>query len=69
MQGERELLASPQEIAALISDYQQWYARALSALPGEFREKFTDLYAGGIFIKRIRAFLEASGPLLSVPRF
>jgi hypothetical protein len=61
VQGERELLFSPQQINALISDYQDWYARALMVLPEEFHEKFTDLYAGGLVIKRIKSFLEAPG--------
>lgn len=61
VQGERELLVSPQQINALIGDYHDWYARALAALPEEFHEKFADLYTGGFVIKRIKSFLEAPG--------
>lgn len=61
VQGERELLTSQQEIDALISEYHDWYARALTVLPEEFHEKFIDLYAGGLVIKRIKAFLQAPG--------
>jgi REase_DpnII-MboI len=61
VQGEHELLATPEGIEALISAYQDWYARALGVLPQEFHEKFVDLFEGGLVVKRIKSFLEGPG--------
>jgi hypothetical protein len=66
VQGPRELLADPAEIETLISSYQDWYARALSALPAEFHEKFLDLFEGGMVVKRIKHFLEGPGRVSSL---
>jgi hypothetical protein len=66
VQGPRELIASRQEISGLVSDYQDWYARTLAALPIEFHEKFTDLYEGGTFVKRIKAFLDGPDQVSSL---
>jgi hypothetical protein len=59
IQGSRELSGTRSKIDELIAAYQSWYARALTMLPNELQEKFIDLYEGGVFIKRIKAFLEA----------
>lgn len=59
VQGDQELLVGRQEISSLIADYQTFYARALQVLPPEFHEQFRDLYEGGVFIKRIKSFLES----------
>jgi hypothetical protein len=61
VQGERSLEADPPEIEELVDDYNAWYARALSVIPSELQEKFRDLYEGGVFVKRIKSFLEAPG--------
>lgn len=59
IQGERELLVAKDEIAHLVADYQDFYARALQVLPPELHDQFRDLYEGGFVIKRIKSFLEA----------
>ncbi|MBY8888523.1 hypothetical protein K7472_27315 [Streptomyces sp. PTM05] len=41
--------------------YHSWYARAKRVVPAEDLPKFIDMYEGGDFIKRIKAFL--SSPL------
>lgn len=61
IQGEQELLVGDEDIERLISDYDEWYARALIVLPAEFHEKFVDLYEGGMVIKRIKHFLQTPG--------
>jgi hypothetical protein len=61
VQGEQELLVGDEDIEGLINDYDEWYARALTVLPDEFHEKFIDLYEGGVFVKRIKHFLQAPG--------
>lgn len=61
VQGNGGLLASRDEIDALVDTYHEWYARALKALPLEFHEKFVDLFEGGMVIKRIKHFLEGPG--------
>jgi len=59
VQGDRELLVDKAEIASLVADYQDFYARALQILPPELHDQFRDLYEGGFVIKRIKSFLEA----------
>lgn len=61
VQGERSLRATPEEIAELVDAYNEWFARAQALLPNELQDKFRDLYQGGIFVKRIKTFLEAPG--------
>ena len=61
IQGERALTVGSAEIEELVDDYNSWYARALTVIPAELSEKFQDLYEGGVFIKRIKSFLEAPG--------
>jgi hypothetical protein len=61
VQGDRTLLVDDKGIEALIHAYHEWYAGALAALPEELREKFRDLYEGGFFHPRIKAFLEGLG--------
>jgi hypothetical protein len=59
IQGDQELLVEKSEISGLIADYQEFYARAIRTLPPELHEQFRDLYEGGVFVKRIKSFLEA----------
>jgi hypothetical protein len=66
VQGERELLVDREEIDGLVNAYQEWYARALNALPAKFHEKFVDLYEGGMVIKRIKHFLEGPARISSL---
>jgi hypothetical protein len=61
VQGQRDLIATSDEINELVDTYQRWFVRALSVLPEELHDKFRDLYEGGFVVKRIRAFLEAPG--------
>jgi hypothetical protein len=46
-------------IEALRSDYLRWYAQGLTMLSPELATKFKDLYEGGMFVHRIKHFLEA----------
>ena len=57
IQGDREVLASKEEIDTLVNDYHSWYARALDLLPEDLRERFRAEYEGGFFSQKIKDFL------------
>lgn len=59
VQGARDIMVDNAHIERLIDDYNAWYARALIVLPEELQENFRDLYQGGIFVKRIKSFLQS----------
>jgi hypothetical protein len=46
-------------IRAARREYAEWYATALHDVPEVERPRFMDMYEGGAFTKRIRAFLTA----------
>jgi predicted nucleic acid-binding protein len=50
-----------EELDALVTDYQAWYARAINVLPDELQPDFVDRYEGGLVITRIKAFLYSPG--------
>lgn len=61
MQGERELLASEDEIEALVERYHDWLGRALAVVPTEFGDRLRGEYNGGVFSSKIKEFLRAPG--------
>jgi hypothetical protein len=61
VQGAFELQSSEEEIDKLVSDYHEWFARAVQLLPEEFRERFRFEYEGTIFQNRIKHFFETPG--------
>lgn len=61
IQGQRELLVPETEIEALVQDYHEWLALALSILPEQFQEGFRAEYEGNWFQSRIKQFFEAPG--------
>jgi hypothetical protein len=61
VQGEDRLLASEDELDALISAYHAWFARALEVLPPEYHERFRFEFEGNLFQHRIKHFFESPG--------
>ncbi len=59
LQGDRARLPDAAAIQALRDEYLNWYTRCLPLVPEVVNAKFRDLYEGGNFIRRIRAYLEA----------
>jgi hypothetical protein len=59
IQGERELLASEEEIDAFVERYQDWFARAVNVVPEEFRDRLRAELNGSWHSQRIKSFLEA----------
>lgn len=57
-QDETQEPPTAQELKTGARAYQQWFARALNLVPAEKQDEFKDLYEGGVFITRIRAFLD-----------
>ena len=48
---------SPSQIRKTQREYQDWYSAALASVPEDERDRFRDMYEGGTFTPRIRAFL------------
>lgn len=61
IQGERELRASEEEIDNFVARYQDWFARAVSAVPEEYRERLRAELNGNWHSRKIKNFLEAPG--------
>lgn len=61
IQGERELLASEDDIDAFVADYQTWFARAVNVVPEEFRDRLRSEFDGSWHSNKIKKFLEAPG--------
>jgi hypothetical protein len=61
VQGDTRLLASEDELDALISSYHGWFARALEILPDEYHERFRFEFEGNFFQHRIKHFFESPG--------
>jgi hypothetical protein len=61
VQGERELVASEDEISALVERYHAWLGRALNVLPPEYEERFRAEYNGSWHSHKIKHFFEAPG--------
>ncbi|HCT75147.1 MAG TPA: hypothetical protein DGT23_00840 [Micromonosporaceae bacterium] len=57
--------ADPEDIQDTERRYVRWYARALKVIPDSELAKFKDMYEGGNFITRVKAFL--AGPLDTSP--
>lgn len=49
---------TPIEVRAARDEYVAWYHRAQEYLADEVRSEFVDYYVGGMFVQRIRAFLD-----------
>lgn len=58
---------SREDLAAGHRAYQEWYARAVRFVPDDDLAEFKDLYEGGFFTQRIKAFL--SDPLSVNPLY
>jgi hypothetical protein len=58
VQGDLELLVDGDFVEELVDDYNTWFATVTAMLPTELVDKFRDLYEGGVFVKRIKSFLE-----------
>lgn len=54
-------LAGKQEIDELISIYHDWYARAIDALPEEYKGRFRDEFEGSAWTPKIKHFLRPPG--------
>lgn len=61
IQGERELLASEEEIEALVERYHDWFGRAVAVVPTEFAERLRSEYNGSVWSSKIKDFLRAPG--------
>jgi hypothetical protein len=61
IQGDRELLATDDEIDQLAMDYNDWFARAIGVLPAGLEERFRSEYQGGVFSSKIKDFFESAG--------
>jgi hypothetical protein len=61
IQGERQLIASEEEIDTLVERYHGWFGRAIAVLPTEFAERLRNEYNGGVFSSKIKDFLRAPG--------
>jgi hypothetical protein len=61
MHGEKECLASPEQVLDLGNRYQEWLAIALSVVPEEFQPRLRQGYEGKFYSKKINAFLEGPG--------
>ncbi|MEU8340288.1 PD-(D/E)XK nuclease domain-containing protein [Actinomadura geliboluensis] len=48
---------SPEDVRRVQRDYGKWYVMAKAMLGGEQLEKFVDMYEGGAWTNRVRAFL------------
>jgi hypothetical protein len=57
-QDETQTPPTTSEMKSGARAYQQWFARALNLVPDDKKDEFRDMYEGGAFITRIRAFLE-----------
>jgi REase_DpnII-MboI len=61
IQGERDLLASEEQIATLVERYHNWFGRALAVIPQEFGDRFRGEYNGSWHSPKIKAFFESPG--------
>jgi REase_DpnII-MboI len=61
IQGERELVASEDEINHLVERCQTWFGRALAVVPEEFRDRLRAEFNGSWHSSKIKHFLEAPG--------
>jgi hypothetical protein len=61
IQGERVLLASDDEVEALVQHYQAWFARAVAVVPEEFRDRLRDELNGSWHSNKIKHFLQSPG--------
>lgn len=61
VQGDRELLASEEQIDELIERYHAWYAQALNVVPEEFRDRLRAEFDGSWHTNKIKHFLQSPG--------
>jgi REase_DpnII-MboI len=54
---QKEPTADDEEIKGLQTEYSEWFVKAQRYIPETQIAKFRDMYEGGEFIQRIRAFL------------
>jgi hypothetical protein len=61
IQGDRELMVNAGEIDEVVSDYQEWFARAVNVLPTEYEDRFRHEYEGSWHSHKIRSFFASPG--------
>ncbi len=61
IQADSELGLTEAEIDDLVGAYHSWLARALEALPEDYRDAFRFEYEGNFFQHRIKSFFESPG--------
>ena len=59
IQSGTEIGLENEEIERLRTDYQEWFADAVTQLPPGLVERFRDAYEGGTFTQKIKAFLQS----------
>jgi hypothetical protein len=61
IQGDRELLATEEQIDELIRRYHAWFAQALTVTPEEFRDRLRAEFDGSWHTNKIKNFLQSPG--------